>query len=126
MKTDELFHSPWNVYFSDGSGNGYNFFQEDDASATQFSYEPVQPKFSSSGTYSGGNAQTGVLQKATSIRLQQLIIGLGNAEELHGPNPRPMGSGYFKLHLPTEKLEFVIVASEELREFNAFVKSCRE
>ena len=121
-----IFSAPWKLHFSDGSGNGHNFSQSDAKSAAQFAYDPVQREFSSSGVYSGGEAVKKNLSAEEVSKLQRLFTGLARNKDLHGPNPRPMGTGYFKLKLPTEEQELVILNGAELKEFIAFAKSCRE
>lgn len=44
---------PWTLAYADGSGNGY-LFEADDA-GVHFTYDPVTPERSSTGTYSGGD-----------------------------------------------------------------------
>ncbi len=43
---------PWTLTYADGSGNVYGF--EADGAGVRFTYEPVTPARSSTGTYSGG------------------------------------------------------------------------
>ena len=117
---------PWSLYFSDGSGNGYTFSQDDEQSSVELRYSPVQPMFSSSGVYSGGDPQTVALSADKALRLQELFNRLAQRTELHGSTPRPMGTGYFKLAQPTSNLEFVLYHSPELKTFDTFAQRCRE
>ena len=117
---------PWSLYFSDGSGNGYTFSQDEKLSSVEFRYTPVQPMFSSSGFYSGGDRQASALSADKALLLQELFNGLAQRSELHRSNPRPIGTGYFKLTQFTSNLEFVICHSPELKTFDIFAQKCNE
>ena len=44
---------PWTLSYADGSANVYRFVATDDG--VRFTYDPVTPATSSTGTYSGGD-----------------------------------------------------------------------
>lgn len=56
-----------NYIYSDGSSNNYII------SETQLKYDPVTPKESSSGTYSGGEAKTKALSKSDFEKISVLF-----------------------------------------------------
>lgn len=77
---------PWTLDYSDGSGNHCRV-QGDAGEGARLSYDPVQPRFSSSGVYSGGRALAGVELSAAALR--ELLACVERARE----RGRPHGGG---------------------------------
>ena len=114
--------APWSVNYSDGSGNLTRFWQESGGQGVQFSYDPVQPHESSSGTYSGGEPSKGALTTQQAEELWQHAHALQSNSVLHAAS-RMKGTGAFDLTTPEGKSSFVIANSAELKAFNTFVQS---
>ena len=126
LSDNVAFIPPWELYFSDGSGNAFQAFQRQELSNIEFFYDPVRQSLSSSGTYSGGTPKRDTLSLNDTATLQQLVRELLCNKYLHRTLPRPMGSGYFKITSANEQSEFVIAMGSELDTFQTFIqKICR-
>ncbi len=125
-KVNPVRATPWSIHYSDGSGNGYRFWQRSGASPAQYSYDPVQPAFSSSGTYSGGSPQKGELKEEQVAELWQRVSVL-EVETTRQLQAREKGTGSFRLQTPQEgKRSFFIRRGDTLlREFHGFVAPFR-
>lgn len=115
---------PWSLTYRDGSGNGFRFWQEAEEEAAHFTYTPVTPAMSSSGVYSGGEPQEGVLDAAQIESLWQEALRLEADTTLH-INARMMGSGVFSLTTPEGKRSFLVKGGAALRTFNELVGAFR-
>ena len=115
--------APWSVDYSDGSGNGFRFWQEAGGGAAQFSYDPVTPAESSSGTYSGGKPKKGTLDTEQVQKLRRLLRRLEGDPSKHAAS-RMKGTGAFSFKSPDGKGEFV-VSSRELGPFEDLIKPFR-
>jgi len=111
---------PWKVEYHDGSGNGYRFWRDSSEANAHFQYEPVQPKESSSGSYSGGEARFGSLDTKQAEELWQRIRNLHANASLQAKT-RELGTGAFKIDDRGKKEEFLIKDGEELQGFNRFL-----
>lgn len=86
--------SNWSFSYTDGSGNQFRFWKQNDK--THFQYDPVQPRFSSSGIYSGGTEKKGVLSTEQAIILEQRI-GFWRANKSEHVETRMMGVGLLSI-----------------------------
>jgi len=114
--------APWSLNYSDGSGNLTRFWQESGAQDVQFSYDPVKPHESSSGTYSGGEPSKGTLTAQRTQDFWQRTRQLQSNNELHAAS-RMKGTGAFDLTTPEGTNSFLIANSAELKAFDTFVQS---
>lgn len=114
---------PQTVRFSDGSGNRYTVTRAEDGSA-QLVYEPVTPKESSSGTYSGGAPADVMLSLEKSSELWERVFALQNNSSSH-IGARSMGTGAFVMSGPEGEARFLVRMGEELREFDRFMTELR-
>lgn len=114
---------PWSVDYSDGSGNAFRFWQESAGAAAQFSYNPVTPEQSSSGTYSGGKPRQGTLKPRQVQELWRRIRRLEGDPSKHAAT-RKKGSGGFTFKSPDGQGKFLVEASE-LDQFEELVKPLR-
>jgi hypothetical protein len=86
---------PWTVVFDDGSHNVTTVVQPAGGPAT-FSYVPMTPERSSSGTFSGGPPATGDLGADATRALWQHIATLRDDPAAHA-DQRRMGTGLLTL-----------------------------
>lgn len=110
---------PWRVDYHDGSGN-HVVFRQDGPDEAVFEYIPIQPKHSSSGIYSGGQPQHGVVTAAKVQQLWQHLSALRKNTSLHVSN-RMMGTGAFRLQEGPHVTQFLLGEGPALREFQAMV-----
>ncbi len=116
--------TPWSVSYADGSGNGFRFWQDTADGAARFEYSPVTPALSSSGTYSGGDPQTGDLDAAQALELWQRFETL-EADTAQHTTKRTMGSGTFRVTTPAGERSFMLDRGEALSDFDTFVEPFR-
>lgn len=114
---------PWSVTYADGSGNVYVL--HDDGGGAEFSYDPVTPAESSSGTYSGGEPRHGRLDDATTDRLWGQVLALEGDTANHATE-RAMMTGAFKVSdNGAEYRSFILQPSPALTAFDQFVSALR-
>ena len=115
----------WSVIYSDHSGNVYRFWKTKTDPVAQFSYDPVQPETSSSGTYSGGSPRQGNLEAEAITELFLRVRELEAATASHGQERR-MGSGLFRIQEGGEApRRFIIAAGARRKDFDEFVEPYR-
>ena len=113
--------APWTITVADGSGNVTTF----DASATgsvTWSYDPVTPAESSSGTYSGGTPATGEL---TTAQVQTLWSLVRSAKGQRHERGRTMGTSLLKVESSTDK-RTLDIPSSEARDLEDWMRSIRQ
>jgi len=113
--------APWRLAYTDGSNNSTRLWMEGEAIA--WSYHPVQPKESSSGTYSGGAPGKG---QATADAATTVWTKLRHLEATEGTAPdgtRRMGTGWFTVTTPAGERAFVVERSEALKDFEAALRA---
>jgi hypothetical protein len=113
--------APWTLVYTDGSNNSTRLWMEGEAIA--WSFNPVQPKESSSGTYSGGEPGEG---QATVNAATAVWTKLRHLEATEGATPdgtRRMGTGWFTVTTPSGKRRFVAERSDALTEFEAALRT---
>ncbi len=115
---------PWTITYGDGSGNSFRFAQPSSKESASYAYSPVVPERSSSGTYSGGSPASGLCAPDQTIELWHRVRRL-EAETMLQAKTRAMGTGAFRLVTQTGERAFVVRRSDELAEFDAFVKPFR-
>ncbi|MFK7849306.1 MAG: hypothetical protein AB8G77_28720 [Rhodothermales bacterium] len=117
--------TPWQVVFHDGSNNGFRFRQASLEEEVYFVYDPIAPAESSSGTYSGGEPNEGVLTSGQLEELWMRIYELKPATTADRQQ-RVMGSGAFRLTAPDGSLSFIVPNGMKLREFSTFIMQFRK
>ena len=88
--------SPWTVVLADGSNNVTRVVQTE--SGATWSYEPMTPERSSSGTYSGGDPANGVLDTDAAAGFWEAVTTAMKDDAGHA-NTRAMGT--FSLSVTT-------------------------
>jgi hypothetical protein len=110
---------PWSISYSDGSGNTYEVAS--DVGGATFSYDPMTPAESSSGTYSGGEPRSGRLDAATIEQLWTRVRAL-EAEAAREATERAMTTGAFSVSEGgLAERSFVVQPSAALAAFDRFV-----
>lgn len=99
--------APWAISWSDGSGNSTRIWQAAPGSTISWSYDPVTPLESSSGTYSGGEPAAGELDEGAAVALWARALAMAEHTELHA-EARTKGSLQLEL-ASTERGRQVIV-----------------
>ena len=112
--------SVWSLAYSDGSANAYRFVSDGDS--VVFEYDPITPKTSSTGTYSGGDPRSGTLDAQTVESLWSHVRALESDAALHVED-RNKGTGSFSIPDATGTRSFIIERGPALAIFDAFVKS---
>jgi hypothetical protein len=113
--------APWTITIADGSGNVTTF----DASATgsvTWSYDPVTPAESSSGTYSGGTPASGEL---TTAQVQTLWSLARSAKGQPPERGRAKGTLLLEVESSTDKRTLVI-SSADARDLEDWVHLIRQ
>ena len=114
----------WAVSYGDGNGNGYHFSKKAGEGA-RYAYDPITPEKSSSGRYSGGEPQSGMLEPARVAALFERVRELEARTDLHA-RTRMKGTGSFRLREGEgEVRRFVIPAGRRLRAFDEFLEPFR-
>ena len=116
--------APWSLTYHDGSGNGFRFWQEAVPDTVHFTYTPVTPAASSSGTYSGGSPHDGMLTEEQVADLWQNVRQLEADSTLHADS-RMMGTGTFRLETAAGSQQFIVKRGDALRAFNEIVSPFR-
>ena len=111
----------WSISYSDHSGNVYRFWHAADEERARFTYNPVKPETSSSGTYSGGQAREDTLTPAQIDSLFEWVRYF-EADTKHRAKSRMMGTGWFRVsEKGCEERRFVIRPGRTLEAFDAFL-----
>lgn len=110
---------PWTLDYSDGSGNHCRVVGDAGKSA-RLSYDPVQPRFSSSGVYSGGQALDGVELSPDALR--ELLACVERAREQGRPHSggRAMGTCLLAWR-SADGQGSVLLEREQARELDAWL-----
>lgn len=114
---------PWSIHYSDGSGNGLSFVAAAESPA-RFEFDPVQPQFSSSGTYSGGTPGSGELPPEDATRLWAAVSELEAATELH-VTQRMKGTGQLHVVDASGERRFIIGRCPQLVAFDEWTRRFR-
>ena len=111
--------APWTLTYADGSGNRTRLEQAVAGASIAWTYEPVTPAQSSSGTYSGGAARQGRLDEDQAATLWAQAVGLteGLAPAEGG---RALGTGGLTVASPLGgPVRWVLARSASLDAFEA-------
>ena len=119
---DDSPKTPWRVDYGDGSGNSFRFWQTG-SSAARYTYEPMTPARSSSGTYSGGKPAQGTLEPRLVRKLWRWLRRAEGDTARHAAS-RKMGTGSFVFTSPDGKGKFLMERSA-LESFEALIKPLR-
>ncbi len=123
--SQQTLRQPWSVVYSDHSGNSYRFWLAGEAETRRFSYSPVTPEQSSSGTYSGGEPQKGTLSEAEADALIAAVLALEKACDGH-TGARRKGTGTFRVvEEGTGERRFIFGGGSRLRQFDLLLKPFR-
>lgn len=114
---------PWRVSIADGSGNHTQVWREPAATEIRWSYAPVTPERSSSGTYSGGEPGAGVVTEDQALALWAEVRRLqGDASARSEHREKGTGAltvatvtGEAKLIVRTEPFAVLAAWAEALR-----------
>lgn len=102
--------------YTDGSGNAYKLQN------SSLTYNPMKPKMSSSGIYSGGEPFTIELEKQDLISLIDIFERALWSKQDH-TDKRTMGSGILVKYLGDQKQQiYLAFRSDSLREIDDFLK----
>jgi hypothetical protein len=115
---------PWSVSYHDGSGNGFLFAQSSPGEPARFTYSPITPERSSTGSYSGGEPAAGVLDGEQAMALWQRVRRLEADTEIH-TEQRMKRTGSFRLVSSNRERAFIVNFGDELASFDAFVAPFR-
>ncbi|HJN76087.1 MAG TPA: hypothetical protein QGF58_19300 [Myxococcota bacterium] len=113
--------APWSVSYSDGSGNASRLWADEEG--VGWSYDPVQPAQSSSGTYSGGEPAAGSLEPEQAGQLWSRMVELEVSPQHHAPQ-RAKGTGAFSITTPDGERGFLVV-SDAASGFDVMLKQLR-
>ncbi len=116
--------SAWSMNYSDGSGNAFFFSQAAGDSEAKFVYNPVTPKESSSGTYSGGSPRKGAMTPAQVSELKRWVQQLKDDSANHAEQ-RAMGTGAIHRTTSDGEDDFIVKRSPALKDFEAFLAAFR-
>ena len=116
--------APWSLTYHDGSGNGFRFWQEAAQDSVHFTYTPITPATSSSGTYSGGSPNEGTLTDEQVADLWQNVRQLETDVSLH-VDSRMMGTGTFRVETAAGLRQFMVKRGAALRGFDEIVAPFR-
>lgn len=116
--------APWALDYSDGSNNRTQLWMEGDAIAWR--YDPVQPRDSSSGFYSGGVPGKG---EATVEAATAVWIKLRHLETTAASGPdgtRRMGTGRVMVTTSAGNRTVVAERSDQLADFESALRATRQ
>ncbi len=117
----EEVQAPWIVSYHDGSANGYRFWQDKAGGEVRWEYSPVTPAESSTGMYSGGKPQKGLMNRKQADELWHWVRRFRADPSLHAES-RMKGTGAFKVKAAGEKDgEFIVEDGALLRSFNDYL-----
>lgn len=112
----------WSLQYSDGSANQLHLWSDPHDGVVRYTYTPVTPGQSSSGSYSGGRPARGAVSIETVALLWEQIRILARATEIH-TEVRAMGSAQFVLTIGGDETHFRVTDVPPLRQFNAWLRS---
>lgn len=115
---------PWTVSFADGNHNRFVFRHMDEAEMPSFAYQPVTPLESSSGIYSGGDPNHGLLTPEQVSTLWSWARRVADATRDHLVDQRPMGTGMLRVHTG-EETQTICFRGDTLRGLLTFVDGFR-
>ena len=115
---------PWSLSYHDGSGNGFELEQASADDEVRFSYSPVEPARSSSGSYDGGSPAAGTLPSDRVVEVWRGVRRLETDTSLHATS-RMMGTGAFRLVTPSGERSFIVQRGDELSAFEAVLAPLR-
>ncbi|HKX11946.1 MAG TPA: hypothetical protein VJP40_02245 [bacterium] len=117
--------APWNIGYSDGSANGYRFWQDSANGPARFQYSPVRPEESSTGFYSGGEPVAGILNEKQAHELWHWVLRFDADPKIH-TSSRDKGTGAFNLkEKGGSSREFIVQMGASLREWDAHLTKLR-
>jgi hypothetical protein len=114
---------PWSLRYADGSGNSTRVWS--DGELLQWSYDPVRPEQSSSGTYSGGEPAQGKGEPQDANLVWTLLRSLEADGSLH-TDARAMGTGMVTISTPSGERSFLLQGGEHLVAFEAALDTLRQ
>jgi hypothetical protein len=114
--TPASFHS---ISYSDGSANAYRFWGDG-----RFEYDPVTPKRSSTGMYSGGDPRAGTLDAGQIAELWQRVQALAANTTLHVED-RAKGTGSFHIVDETGTRSFIVERGPDLAAWDVWAGALR-
>jgi len=115
---------PWSVRYADGSGNVTRLWMAPGDLRMSWSYAPVTPMMSSSGTYSGGSPGEGQASEAQATALWGLLRTIEADPSLHSAR-REKGTGALSVTTPAGRGEVLVRRSAALTELDALVVEIR-
>lgn len=111
---------PWTLVYADGSANVFRF--QADRVGVRFTYEPIRPEQSSTGTYSGGAPIEQLLAgddpRLAAVWEQALAL---EADTEHHADERNKGDGAFTLTTGEQRRRFLVVRAAT-RTFEAYLR----
>ena len=115
----------WTVDYADHSGNRYRFWQAGGEDKARFSYDPITPEQSSSGTYSGGEPREGTLDPAQVESLFEQVRMLEERVESHA-TMRMKGTGSLRIREGSgAPRRFLIRNGQSRQDFDRFLEPFR-
>ena len=93
--------APWEIRYADGAGNLTRMGQGAPGEPISWSYTPVTPETSSSGTYSGGEPAEGTLEEGAALAIWAKAAALLEHTELY-VGGREMGTGSLLMYAAEE------------------------
>lgn len=103
--------APWRVVFADLAGNQTTLVRLGGSDVVSWSYEPIQPLYSSSGTYSGGEPAKGEVPAAALAPWWDRLRPAISAGRPLGEG-RSKGTGLVMVHSPAGEQNVVIQGSD--------------
>jgi len=117
--------TPWSLSLADGSGNLTRVWRDDDESPPRWSYAPITPEQSSSGTYSGGAPASGLLNADAAADLWCRARGVASAPGVQATT-RSMGTGRLTWKSPGGDSSLNVEQGAALIELEAAFRALRE
>lgn len=111
--------APWSLRFADGCGNCSHIATGPSAASVEWSYDPVTPRESSSGEYSGGEPRRGAASRAAAAELWASLFALLDAHDAEGPTARMMQTGMVTVSTASGKRSLVVKKGAALAAFEA-------
>ena len=113
----------WRIIYYDGNNNAYRFWKASEE--VLFEYTPVTPESSSSGVYSGGEPQQGILDTKQAAALWQWVEQLMSDTSTHSQK-RMKGTGSINLSTDEGTRKVILKNGARLRAFDEFMTAFRE
>lgn len=114
--------TPWSILYNDGSGNTFRFWQDSSDGDASFEFTPVSPATSSSGTYSGGEPNSGSVSAKQVAVLWRSVLELEEGSVEYSLSDRVMGSGAFDRTTPLGSRKFIVKRGPGLMDFDKYVQ----